>query len=61
MSGDTRASRIEKRKALFARIQEEAPQLPDDAPSAEEIMREAKEEREQRGERIFLLSLGIQP
>lgn len=52
---------IAKRKALFARIQEDARQLPDDAPSVEEIMREVKEEREERDERIFLLSLGIQP
>lgn len=53
-----RQERIEKRKALFARIRQYSKQFPKNLPSPEEMVRESRAELDRRGDRTIELVEG---
>ena len=55
---EARQRRIAKRKALFARIKEDAASLPDDLPKSTEIFRESRAELEARADQIIERATG---
>lgn len=55
---EARQQRIAKRKALFAKIKEEAASLPSNLPKSTEVFRESRAELETRADRIVERAAG---
>lgn len=56
---EERQKRIEKRRKLFAEIHELAKELPKDLPDPVEMVRQGREEQDQRDERLMREMMGV--